>query len=137
MQSKIVTEPMSAELFLERNSLPRIARLIAPSKASTNYDEKVNQSSASVGAKSSNKKSTNHGQYQPMMPINVCSDTTQATGHDDNNIGGSNNGELFLLYRHLKKYKVYHAINGKASSTNRKKGIKIPQDFTGELSFLW
>lgn len=119
---------MPAELFLERNSLPRIARLIAPSKASTNYDEKVNQSSASAGAKSS-KKSTNHGQYQLAMPITVCSDT-QPAGQDD--IADHNNGELFLLYRHLKKYKVYHAINGKTSGTNRKKGIKIPQDFTGE-----
>lgn len=117
---------MPAELFLERNSLPRIARLIAPSKASTNCDEKVNQSSA--GAKSS-KKSTNHGLA---MPITVCSDTQPAVQAADD-IGGHNNGELFLLYRHLKKYKVYHAINGKTSGTNRKKGIKIPQDFTGEF----
>lgn len=65
-------------------------------------------------------------------PINVYSDsqTAATAGHDDN-CGSSNNGELFLLYRHLKKYKVYHAINGKTSGTNRKKGIKIP-DFTGE-----
>jgi hypothetical protein len=130
---------MSAELFLERNSLPRIARLIAPSKASTNYDEKVNQSWASAAAKINSKKSTNHGQYQPTMPINVCTDTqavagvaTATAGQDDNIVGSNNNGELFLLYRHLKKYKVYHAINGKTSGTNRKKGIKIPQDFTGE-----
>jgi hypothetical protein len=122
------------ELFLDRYALPRIARLIAPSKASTNYDEKVNQSSSATGAKSSNKKSTNHGQYQPAMPINVCSDTQTATTGQDDNCGGNNNGELFLLYRHLKKYKVYHAINGKTSGTNRKKGIKIPQDFTGELA---
>lgn len=66
----------------------------------------------------------------------MCSDSQAATGHEDN-CGSSNNGELFLLYRHLKKYKVYHAINGKTSGTNRKKGIKIPQDFTGEsLEFL-
>lgn len=135
MQSKIVNEPLPVELFLDRYALPRIARLIAPSKASTNYDEKVNQSSSATGAKSSNKKSTNHGQYQPAMPINVCSDTqTAATTGQDDNCGGNNNGELFLLYRHLKKYKVYHAINGKTSGTNRKKGIKIPQDFTGELA---
>jgi hypothetical protein len=67
-------------------------------------------------------------------PINVCSDSqAAATGHDDNCGSSNNNGELFLLYRHLKKYKVYHAINGKTSGTNRKKGIKIPQDFTGEF----
>jgi hypothetical protein len=65
----------------------------------------------------------------------VCSDSqaAAATGHDDNCGSSNNNGELFLLYRHLKKYKVYHAINGKTSGTNRKKGIKIPQDFTGEF----
>lgn len=130
LQSKIVNEPMSADLFLDRYSLPRIARLIAPSKVSSNYDEKVNQSSASAGAKSG-KKSTNHGQYQASMPINVSSDTQ--TGGQDDNCSTNNNGELFLLYRHLKKYKIYHAVNGKTSGTNRKKGTKIPQDFTGEF----
>lgn len=125
---------MSAELFLDRYSLPRVARLIVPQTKGI-YDEK------SSAVKS--KKSVNHGSSS--YPINSNQTNTSShesnshgspQSHDDIKVGptmadNNNNGELFLLYRHLKKYKVYHAINAK-SGTNRKKGIKIPQDFTGE-----
>lgn len=44
-------------------------------------------------------------------------------------------GELFLLYRHLKDHKMYHLYNTKNGGANRKKGLKIPQDYPGENLF--
>lgn len=138
---------MSAEMFLDRYSLPRVARLIVPQTKGI-YDEKLNQSSNSMAVKS--KKSINHGNSSyPInsnhhQQVNTNSHESgnganyQQQQHDDIKANATviadnnNNGELFLLYRHMKKYKVYHAINGK-SGTNRKKGIKIPQDFTGKF----
>ena len=101
------------------------------------------------------KKSVNHGNSS--YPINSNQQQMNTNSHESGNganyqqqhkeqhddikanatviADNNNNGELFLLYRHLKKYKVYHAINAK-SGTNRKKGIKIPQDFTGECKWL-
>lgn len=152
-KSKLINnDPMSAEIFLDRYSLPRVARLIVPQSRGI-YDEKLNQSSNSMAVKS--KKSVNHGcgsypinsnnqQQQHQVNTNShenCSSGLQKEQHDDIKANAAviadnnNNGELFLLYRHLKKYKVYHAINAK-SGTNRKKGIKIPQDFTGECKWL-
>ncbi|KAG5681311.1 hypothetical protein PVAND_010760 [Polypedilum vanderplanki] len=157
-ESKIINnEPMSVEFFLDRFSLPRIARLIVPSLKGT-YDEKVNQSSnpmttaAAVVIAAKSKKSINHGypiianqqQQQSLLTTNSHETATTSAKYQLDDIktvnavaaaDNNNNGELFLLYRHLKKYKVYHAINVK-SGTNRKKGIKIPQDFTGYFSFV-
>lgn len=118
---------MSAESFLDRYSLPRIARLIAPKVV---HDDHQQQQQKQQG-KSKKLSTVNH--Y--LNPINSSSTTAAVNSSETNNSdevkADSNNGELFLLYRHLKKYKVYHAVNAK-SGTNRKKGIKIPQDFTGE-----
>lgn len=93
---------MPIEVFLDKYSLPRVVRL--------SYDE------------------------------NMCTDTiasfssTESTHNDAKNNGKHSNttmnGEIFLLYRHLKDHKVYHVMNAKASS-NRKRGIRIPQDFQG------
>lgn len=44
------------------------------------------------------------------------------------------NGELFLLYRYLRNRKIYHGINAK-NGANRKKGVMIPQEFSGKLLF--
>lgn len=148
-ESKIINnDPMSAEMFLDRYSLPRVARLIVPQSKGI-YDEKLNQSSNSMAVKS--KKSVNHGNSS--YPINSNQQQMNTNSHESGNganyqqqhddikanatviADNNNNGELFLLYRHLKKYKVYHAINAK-SGTNRKKGIKIPQDFTGYFSLV-
>jgi len=147
---------MSAESFLDRYSLPRIARLIAPKAGcddqhinSANINKNQSNSVLLLGSKSGKKLSTSTNHYlqqqQQQHPINSNNQLsatnndnnnqhTTSSSSDDNNIkaDSNNNGELFLLYRHLKKYKVYHAVNAK-SGTNRKKGIKIPQDFTGEL----
>lgn len=109
-------EPMPAESFLDRYSLPRIARLIA-----NNVDIIANNSS---GSGSKRVSTVNQFVQQQQMVEN------DEKLQNNNN----NNGELFLLYRHLKKCRVYHGVNAKSGSNSRKKGIKIPQEFTGELS---
>lgn len=50
-------------------------------------------------------------------------------------ITSPSNGELFLLYRLMRSFKIYHVFNSK-SGHNRKKGYKIPQDYPGYFSFL-
>jgi hypothetical protein len=138
---------MSAELFLERYSLPRIARLITLSKGITDDSKVSHQSHHAMAAGNKSKKSAypinnnssssgggGGGSSNQQLPSTTNShDTTcdTAAAASLSTTDANNNGELFLLYRHLKKYRVYHAINAK-SGTNRKKGIKIPQDFTGE-----
>lgn len=96
------------------------------SKKSVNHGYPINsnQKQSSTTNHDSTNSSAKHQQHDDIKATNVA----VAAAADNNN-----NGELFLLYRHLKKYKVYHAINAK-SGTNRKKGIKIPQDFTGKLA---
>lgn len=42
------------------------------------------------------------------------------------------NGELYLLYRHLRNRKIYHGFNAKNGSS-RKKGVMIPQEFSGKF----
>lgn len=42
------------------------------------------------------------------------------------------NGELCLLFRHLKNRKIYHGVSTKNGSA-RKKGVMIPQEFPGEF----
>lgn len=133
---------MSAESFLDRYSLPRIARLIAPKAFHDDQQKQQSQSNSMLG-KSKKPSTANH--YLHQHPINSNqqqltaatnnSGTNDTNSSDDIKADNNNNGELFLLYRHLKKYKVYHAVNAK-SGTNRKKGIKIPQDFTGECCWI-
>lgn len=90
-------EPLPANIFLERYSLPRVIRL--------KYDDKFNTllSSSSNDSSLSDKKSDGKADL---------------------------NGELFLLYRHLKGRRIYHGFNSK-SGTNKKKGVKIPQEYQG------
>ncbi|XP_037031015.1 uncharacterized protein LOC119070679 isoform X1 [Bradysia coprophila] len=45
------------------------------------------------------------------------------------------NGELCLLFRHLKNRKIYHGVSTKNGSA-RKKGVMIPQEFPGYFSTL-
>jgi hypothetical protein len=113
LQSK--NDPISADSFLDRYSLPRIARLIAPKAF---LEEQQRQQNKSKKSSATNQPTAN--------------DTNSS---DDLKADNPSAGELFLLYRHLKKYKIYHAVNAK-SGTNRKKGIKIPQDFAGEQKLL-
>lgn len=115
---------MPAESFLDRYSLPRIARLMATQNRIV--DDQQQQHHETRGGK---KVSTVNQFVQQQQPSEtISSDDANSKSVDNNNI----EGELFLLYRHLKKYRLYHAMNAKSGSNNRKKGIKIPQDFTGK-----
>lgn len=42
------------------------------------------------------------------------------------------NGELYLLYRNLRDRKIYHGFNTK-SGPNRKKGVMIPEEYSGKF----
>lgn len=75
------------------------------------------QSSSSNGSSASGGSSSNHKKDSM--------DLTQP------------NGELFLLYRHLRNRKIYHGFNAKSGSS-RKKGVMIPQEFSGKWpSFIF
>lgn len=69
---------------------------------------------------------------------NMCTDTIASFSSTESAEGKpaaikAGNGEIFLLYRHLKDHKVYHVMNAKASSS-RKRGVRIPQDFQGKCA---
>ncbi|XP_053695075.1 uncharacterized protein LOC128742672 [Sabethes cyaneus] len=106
-------EPLFAEQFLEKFSLPRVVRLSYTSNdGSSSGDQTMTSSSSAESTSTSERKK----KKKPSFP-------------------SPSNGELFLLYRFMRNYKIYHAFNSKAG-TNRKKGYKIPQDYPGYFSFL-
>lgn len=121
---------MPAESFLDRYSLPRIARLMAQKTSTTISDEETQQSTRGGKKMSTVNQFVQQQQQQVLETISHDDVNTKSPATTDNN---NNSGELFLLYRHLKKCRVYHAVNAKSGSNSRKKGIKIPQDFTGEF----
>ncbi|KAG5681312.1 hypothetical protein PVAND_010761 [Polypedilum vanderplanki] len=118
---------MSVEFFLDRFSLPRIARLIVPSLKGT-YDEKVNQSSnpmtatAAVVIAAKSKKSINHGypiianqqQQQPSLTTNSHETATTSAKYQLDDIKTANavaskqritinNGRIIFVVSALKK----------------------------------
>lgn len=110
------SEPLFAEQFLEKFSLPRVVRLSYTSNgtsgASSSGDQTMTSSSSAESTSTSDRKKKKKS--GPASP---------------------SNGELFLLYRYMRSYKIYHVFNSK-TGTNRKKGYKIPQDYPGYFSFL-
>uniref|UniRef100_A0A336M7L0 CSON013306 protein n=1 Tax=Culicoides sonorensis TaxID=179676 RepID=A0A336M7L0_CULSO len=101
-----ISDPLPVELFLDKFALPRIVRL--------SYDENIStlNTMTSFSSNESNNNNTSM-EVEKMKP---------------------KNGDLLLLYRHLKDHKVYHLMNAKQSS--RKRGIRIPQDFQGYFSLV-
>lgn len=104
-------EPLPADVFLERYSLPRVVRISQKPK----FSHETLQSSSSNGSSSTNSSTS----------------ITNKT-----NDGSKHNGELYLLYRYLRQRKIYHGINTKSGSGNRKKGVMIPQEFPGYFSLV-
>lgn len=100
-------EPLPANVFLEKYSLPRVLRIKTGCTFNTLLSSSSNDSSLS------DKKSG--------------SDASGGVG-----AGGANEiaGELFLAYRYVKERKIYHGYNSK-NGTNKKKGLKIPQEYQG------
>lgn len=111
-------EPLFAEHFLEKFSLPRVVRVSYTSDSgvgsSSSGDQTMTSSSSAESTSTSERKKKKKGQ----AGSTTCSSPA--------------NGELFLLYRYMRNYKVYHVFNSKSGS-NRKKGYKIPQDYPGEF----
>ncbi|XP_063698932.1 uncharacterized protein LOC134829660 [Culicoides brevitarsis] len=103
-----ISDPLPVEHFLDKFPLPRVVRLT--------YDENVvctNTMTSFSSNESNNNNTTTSMEIEKTKP---------------------KNGDLLLLYRHLKDHKVYHLMNAKASS--RKRGIKLPQDFQGYFSLV-
>lgn len=108
------TELLPAELFLDRFSLPRVVR-VTSTPIKFGGDETI-QSSSSNGSSSGASTSL----------VSNKKDLQQST---------KQNGELFLLFRHLKNRKICHGLNMK-NGTARKKGVMIPQEFQGKLKIM-
>uniref|UniRef100_A0A182Q5C5 Uncharacterized protein n=1 Tax=Anopheles farauti TaxID=69004 RepID=A0A182Q5C5_9DIPT len=123
--SESTTEPLFAEQFLERFSLPRVIHLSYTSSTSLTagqgQGDQTMTSSSSAESSSTAERPNGGGSKSKAKPKSKGSST----------IGG----DLFLLYRYMRGYRSYHVFNTKAG-TSRKKGYKIPHDFPGYFSFI-
>lgn len=100
-----------------------------------------------TGTSSSTSSGAGHNDHVTQtLDSNSSSDTSvmkMAANESSATIGGNNNqrandeeqGELFLLYRLVRQRNIYHGHNAKSATTSRKKGVMIPQEFTGECFF--
>ncbi|KFB46196.1 hypothetical protein ZHAS_00014199 [Anopheles sinensis] len=124
-------EPLLADQFLERFSLPRVIRLSYTSSAQTATlgDQTMTSSSSAESSSTAESRSPNGTGQALMHAGGKLSKSKKSKG---STAGG---GDLFLLYRYMRNYRSYHVFNTKAG-TNRKKGYKIPQDFPGYFSFI-
>ncbi|KAM8715137.1 hypothetical protein ACLKA7_002218 [Drosophila subpalustris] len=138
-------EPLPADVFLERYSLPRAVRILYTSKSSN----ETLQSSSSHGSSTAASSSSSAGLKQ--QPSNGNNDAGTGTGTTSSSSGGSgshqhhnNNSihappghdELFLLYRLVRQRHIYHGYNAKSQASQRKKNVLIPQEFSGYFSLL-
>uniref|UniRef100_A0A6E8VTF1 Uncharacterized protein n=1 Tax=Anopheles coluzzii TaxID=1518534 RepID=A0A6E8VTF1_ANOCL len=129
--SESTTEPLFAEHFLERFSLPRVIRLsytsssssssVSPAAGSGHQGDQTMTSSSSAESSSTAERPTSGSKGKGKKG---------KAGQ-----GGPIGGDLFLLYRYMRGYRSYHVFNTKAG-TSRKKGYKIPHDFPGYFSFI-
>lgn len=115
LSSESAPEPLFAEQFVEKFSLPRVVRLSYTSDGASGTSSGDQTMTSSSSAESTS--------------------TSERKKKKKTAISSPSNGELFLLYRFMRSYKIFHVFNTK-SGTNRKKGYKIPQDYPGYFSFL-
>lgn len=108
-------ELLPADIFLDRFSMPRVVRVTT---AALKFSVETIQSSSSNGSSSGGSTSVLNG--------NTKKD------HQQLSTNSKQNGELFLLFRHLKSRRICHGLNTKNGAA-RKKGVMIPQEFQGEL----
>uniref|UniRef100_U5ENU1 Putative myosin-g heavy chain n=1 Tax=Corethrella appendiculata TaxID=1370023 RepID=U5ENU1_9DIPT len=118
-------EPLVADTFLERFSLPRVVRLSYASDHLSNSNNHNSSGNQTILSTSSSNESTS----------NFIIVDSKKKSKSDKLFSQHNGGELFLLYRYMKDYKIYHIYNTK-NGAQRKKGLKIPQDFPGYFSLL-
>ncbi|XP_030377600.1 uncharacterized protein LOC115626381 isoform X2 [Scaptodrosophila lebanonensis] len=142
-------EPLPADVFLSRYSLPRVVRLFYVRKQ---LNETL-QSSSSHGSSTAASSSSSVGLSKPTGNNDTATNTSSSGGsagavnsHNNNNNNNNNSGtnstqppthdELFLLYRLVRQRLIYHCFNAKSQASQRKKSVLIPQEFTGYFSML-
>ncbi|XP_030554776.1 uncharacterized protein LOC115758342 isoform X1 [Drosophila novamexicana] len=137
-------EPLPADVFLERHSLPRVVRILYSSKSSN----ETLQSSSSHGSSTAASSSSSTGPKQQQQLANESGNGTgTGTGTNSSSSAGSGNhnssscvqpghDELFLLYRLVRQRHIYHGHNAKSQASQRKKTVLIPQEFPGYFSLL-
>ncbi|KAH8274099.1 hypothetical protein KR044_010381, partial [Drosophila immigrans] len=139
-------DPLPADVFLERYSLPRVARILYVSKSSnetlqsssSHGSSTAASSSSSGGIKTSN--STSNGVNTGTTSSSSGSSGNHQQIHHNNSKFTSINSqpsieELFLLYRFVRRH-IYHGYNAKSQASQRKKTVLIPQEFPGYFSLL-
>lgn len=123
-------DPLPADVFLERYSLPRVVRILYSSKSSN----ETLQSSSSHGSSTAASSNSSTGVKQPQSQSQSQQQVNEP-GTNSSSSGGScpqpGHDELFLLYRLVRHRIIYHGHNAK---TQRKKWVLIPQEFPGESS---
>ncbi|XP_023031799.1 uncharacterized protein LOC6641823 isoform X1 [Drosophila willistoni] len=138
-------DPLPADIFLERYSLPRVVRIqyIRKSSNETLQSSSSNGSSTATAASSSNSSSTGlKNTANSVDPTGTNSSSSAGSGNNNNNNHNSNGGpppthdELFLLYRLVRQRHIYHGHNAKTQASQRKKTVLIPQEFPGYFSML-
>lgn len=139
------TDPLPAEVFLDRYSLPRVVRISYAKK----FSHETLQSSSSNGSSTSTQSSNASSSASVGQSNSNNNNNNNHNHHHNTNGGGSNNnksnsgsdfikenGELFLLYRLIQQRHIYHGHNAKTGVAHRKKGVMIPQEFPGYFSLI-
>ncbi|XP_037928062.1 uncharacterized protein LOC119662503 isoform X2 [Teleopsis dalmanni] len=137
-----VNEPLPADIFLERFSLPRVAILTYKTK----FSDETLQSSSSNGSSTVTSSSSAGGNVGKNSGTTGTSSSNNTTGSSGSAKRGKaalkqcsseqENEELFVLYRLVRDRQIFHGHNSKTSAANLKKGVLIPQEFPGYFSFI-
>ncbi|XP_049538030.1 uncharacterized protein LOC125952550 isoform X1 [Anopheles darlingi] len=152
LSTESLTEPLVADQFLDRFSLPRVIRLTYTSSsittatsgtgsevsvplAGTTTDDHTLTSSSSAESSSTAERAGSGGLSKAKSKKATKAAASNSSGATTTTTTTTAGGDLFLLYRYMKSYKSYHVFNTKAA-TSRKKGYKIPQDYPGYFSFI-
>uniref|UniRef100_A0A182PJQ7 CABIT domain-containing protein n=1 Tax=Anopheles epiroticus TaxID=199890 RepID=A0A182PJQ7_9DIPT len=125
--SESTTEPLFAEQFLERFSLPRVIRL--------SYTSSVSSPAPGSGHQTGDQTMTSSSSAESSSTAERPSIGSKSKSKKGKSAAGPIGSDLFLLYRYMRGYRSYHVFNTKAG-TSRKKGYKIPHDFPGYFSFI-
>ncbi|KAH8404932.1 hypothetical protein KR222_011059 [Zaprionus bogoriensis] len=158
LSSSSSEEPLPADVFLERHSLPRIVRILYTNKSSNETLQSSSSHGSSTVASSSSSAGTSKQQFNHnnnnnnnSSSSNNNNDGGMGTGTTSSSSGGSGghqhqlqhhnsiapgHDELFLLYRMVLQRSIYHGYNAKSQASQRKKTVLIPQEFPGYFSLL-
>ncbi|XP_050100634.1 uncharacterized protein LOC126581189 [Anopheles aquasalis] len=154
LSTESLTEPLVADQFLERFSLPRVIRLTYTSSSTscagsavsastagalaagpTTGDHTMTSSSSAESSSTAERSGSGGGGGVSKAKSKKATKASASSSTGTTTTTTAAGGDLFLLYRYMKSYKSYHVFNTKAG-TSRKKGYKIPQDYPGYFSFI-